>query len=329
VWISELMLQQTRVDTVIPYYRRFMKRFPSVRSLALADRQDVLKHWEGLGYYARARNLHHTAHIVHHEYRNRFPRTAAELNKLPGIGPYSAAAIASMAFGEAAAVLDGNVIRVLTRVTGDGRDVGSAKVRKSLQVLADELIPSSRPGEFNEAMMELGALVCTPRNPRCEVCPLRPDCRACKEKKPEAYPRKKKKARVPHKIVGAAVIINSKGRVLIAQRPDHKMLGGLWEFPGGVREEGETLPQCIEREIMEELGLKIRCGDHLCSVKHAYSHFTIELHAYFARIEKGRPRCLDCAAYAWESPEGIRRYALSKADVVILNTLSNTELPRS
>ena len=321
VWLSELMLQQTRVDQVIPYYRRFLKRFPSLTALASAPVDDVLKQWEGMGYYSRARNLHKTARLLVGEHHGRFPRTCKDLQKLPGIGPYTAAAIASLAFNEDAAVVDGNVIRVLTRLMADGRPVNTAESKKRLQAWAEQLLPSGKAGAFNEAMMELGATVCSPTNPDCPRCPLRGVCRGLAGGRPVQFPVKPPRKRVPHKVVGAAVVQDSRGRLLIAQRRPEAMLGGLWEFPGGTLEKGETIEQCVVRELHEELGLHIRLGEKLTVVKHAYSHFTIELHTFMARIQTGRPRALHCADFRWVWNEELDRFAFSKADLEIIRAL--------
>lgn len=328
VWISEIMLQQTRVETVIPYYRRFLKRFPDIATLAAAPRQDVLKLWEGLGYYSRARQIQKTAQLVVRDHGGQLPDDPRQLAEFPGLGPYTTAAVASLAFGRPLAVLDGNVIRVFSRLLALPDDVGLPATKKKLQRLADDLLPRDRPAAANEAWMELGALVCTPRAPRCPVCPLRGACRAAQRKTPEAYPRRKKKMPVPHKIVGAAVILNPQNRILIAQRhPEKGMLAGLWEFPGGKVAEGESLPECIVRELMEEMGILIEAGPHLVTVHHAYTHFTIELHAYFARIRSGRPRHLDCAGHAWVTPTQFADYPFSKADHGIIQALRALPAP--
>lgn len=321
VWISECMLQQTRVDTVVEYYRRWMKRFPSLRKLAEAEESDVLKAWEGLGYYSRARNLHRAAQQVCREHGGRLPRTAEDLRTLPGIGPYSAAAIASLCHDEPVAVLDGNVIRVLSRLFCIGGDPSKTTVRKEFMAAAQAILDPDQPGMFNEAMMELGATVCLPGIPKCGECPVHTHCTACRKSVQDRYPEKKKRKPVPHKTVGAGVIFNRRGQVLLAKRPADKMLGGLWEFPGGVQESGESLPQCIQRELKEELGIEVEVTVPLTVVQHAYSHFTIELHAWCGRIRKGRPRCIECADYAWVRQEDICRYALSKADITVANAL--------
>ena len=322
VWISEIMLQQTRVDTVIPYFNRFLARCPEPAALAAAPLRDVLKLWEGLGYYSRARQLHKATQILVRDHGGRLPADPAQLAALPGLGPYTTAAIASLAFGLPLAVLDGNVMRVFSRLLALPDDITRPATKKKLQRFADALLLPDRPAAVNEAWMELGALVCTPRAPRCTECPLHGSCRAVKQKNPEAYPRKKKKMPVPHKIVGAAVILNPKNQILIAQRnPEGGLLAGLWEFPGGKVAEGESLPECIVRELLEEMGILLEVGPHLVTVHHAYTHFTIELHAYFARIRSGRPRHLDCADHAWVSGNQYDAYPFSKADLEIIRAL--------
>ncbi len=329
VWISELMLQQTRVDQVIPYFNRFMKRFPSMKSLAAASQGDVLKQWEGLGYYSRARNLHKTAQIIANDRKGRFPNTAEEIIKLPGIGNYTAAAIGSLAFNLDLAVLDGNVIRVLSRLFAYTKDTRSTAAKKELQQFADTLLVKGDAGNFNEAMMELGATICLPKNPCCGECPLSRVCLGHESGKPTDYPVKAPKKKVPHIVVGAAVVTNRKGEVLIAQRRDKDMLGGLWEFPGGKQETGETIQQCIVRELKEELGINIEIGDFLITVKHAYSHFTMEMHTYFAKIKSGHPRPLECQDFQWLEISNLRKVPYSKADLYVIDELEKPlEAPR-
>lgn len=321
VWISEIMLQQTRVDQVIPYYRRWMKAFPSWSALASAPQSDVLKLWEGLGYYSRARNLHAAAQTVVEVYGGKPPAATAELKKLPGIGSYTAAAIASLAFNVDAAVVDGNVIRVLSRLFAFGGDTKSAAGKKQMQAWADALLVKGRAGAFNEAMMELGALVCLPKSPKCLACPMRSVCAAFVKGDPVKFPMTKKKGKVPHIIVGAAVTMNRKGEVLIAQRKQDDMLGGLWEFPGGKQEPGETIEECIARELYEELCIKTVVGEHVTTVEHAYSHFTMTMHVYRAKIISGRPRTIHCADYAWVKIPNLGRFAWSKADLHVVDKL--------
>jgi A/G-specific adenine glycosylase len=320
VWISELMLQQTRVDQATPFFNRFIKRFPSLKSLAAASQEEVLKQWEGLGYYSRARNLHQAAQIISNDRKGRFPNTAEEIIKLPGIGSYTAAAIGSLAFNLDLAVLDGNVIRVLSRL------FACTASKTELQQMADDLLVRGEAGNFNEAMMELGATVCLPKNPQCGDCPMSGVCQGLKSGHPTDYPVKVPKKKVPHIVVGAAVVTNGKGEVLIAQRRNEDMLGGLWEFPGGKQEPGETIQQCIVRELKEELGINIETGEFLVTVKHAYSHFTMELHTYFAKIKSGRPRPIHCQNFQWLKISNLRNVPYSKADLLIIDELEQREI---
>jgi len=332
VWVSEIMLQQTRVDSVIPYYRRWMKAFPSWRTLARASQGDVLKCWEGLGYYSRARNLHAVAQIITDQYGGNlskgwkresetFQTLEVFLRKFPGIGSYTSAAIASLAFNEDAAVVDGNVIRVLSRLFAYGGDTRSTLGKKKMQAWVDTLLVKGRAGEFNESMMELGALVCLPKNPQCGVCPMNRACTACSKGTAEKFPVLKKRKKVPHVVVGAAVLTNRKGEVLVAQRKQDAMLGGLWEFPGGKQEPGETLEECIARELKEELGVHIAVGDFLMTVQHAYSHFSLTMHVHHAKISAGRPRAIDCADYRWMKIQNLGEVPYSKADLHVVAKL--------
>ena len=321
VWISELMLQQTRVDQVVPYFNRFMERFPNVRTLADAPLEDVLKMWEGLGYYARARNLHRAAKTVSNDWNGQLPKSYEQLLRLPGIGPYTAAAIGSLAFNLDLAVLDGNVARVLSRLLAYTRDIRSSAAKKELQQFADDLLVKGDAGNFNEAMMELGATVCLPKNPQCGNCPLSTVCLGHQSGQPTDYPVKAPRKKIPHLVVGAAIVVNRKGQVLVAQRREKDMLGGLWEFPGGKQESGETIQQCIARELKEELGIRVEVGKRLVTVRHAYSHFTMDLHAHFAKTKSGRPRPIECQNFQWLDISSLRKRPYSKADLKIIDAL--------
>ena len=322
VWISELMLQQTRVEQARDYFLRFIRRFPNLKALAAAGQQDVLKLWEGLGYYSRARRAHQTAQWLVATCGGKFPQTFDALLALPGVGPYTAAAVGSLAFNLDVAVVDGNVARVLCRVFAFGGG------KKQLQAWMDELLPHGRAGEFNESMMELGALCCTPRKPDCPHCPLLKICRGHAGGRPENFPTKAAKKKLPHKVVGAGVIVNRRGEFLIARRHEHEMLGGLWEFPGGKQEPGETMEQCIARELVEELGIKVRVGPCLTVVHHAYSHFTIALHAHWCRIVRGQPRNFQCLENAWVPFSKLRKKPFSRADLHITAALRGVKTPK-
>jgi A/G-specific adenine glycosylase len=321
VVVSEFMLQQTRVDQARPYFLAFVRRFPGWRRLAAAAPQDVLKAWEGLGYYARARNLQRLARSVVRDHGGRLPASAASLAALPGIGPYTAAAVESLARNRPAAVVDGNVARVFSRLLAVRLDPRRAADRERVRRRSMSLLPAGRSRAYNESLMELGALVCTPRSPRCGDCPLRAVCRAGRAGRAEEFPGRRPARARPVKTVGAAVVLDARGRVLIARRREGDRLGGLWEFPGGKRERGEDLAACIRREMREELGIGVEVGRRLIRVDHDYSHFSIRLHAHWCRHVSGRPRAIECAGFAWVSPPRLRRYPFSRADLHVLDAL--------
>jgi A/G-specific adenine glycosylase len=316
------MLQQTQVDTVRPYYQRFLRRFPSVETLAAASLEEVLKVWEGMGYYARARHLHQAAGQLVSSSGGRLPMRFNELKELPGVGAYTAGAIASIAFGQRVAAVDGNARRVLSRVYGIRDDVTRPATKRRLEKLATELLPVDQPGRFNEALMELGATVCKPRGPSCGLCPLSDLCRAYAEGEQEALPVRRSRPKVPHYDVAAAVTIRDDGAVLVAQRSVDDMLGGLWEFPGGKCEDGETLLVCLVREMREELGVEVEVGEPVTVVEHAYTHFRITLHAFWCRLRDGQPRCLDCAAFRWMVPRDLDQLPMSVVDRRIAQVLA-------
>jgi A/G-specific adenine glycosylase len=289
IWISEMLLQQTQVATVIPYYERFIARFPTVEALAAAPLDDVLKTWEGAGYYARARNLHRAAQEIVQTHGGKFPRTVEALLELPGIGRYTAGAIASIAFNRDAPVLDGNVIRVLCRYFGLRGDPRTNATRAELWKIAEDLIPTGRARDFNQALMDLGATVCLPRNPRCALCPVRRGCTANKLGLQNELPTKRAKRELPHYEIGVGIIWK-RGRILIQRRPPEGLLGGLWEFPGGKREKHESLAHCVHREVREEVGIEVKVGAERAVVDHGYSHFSITMHAFDCDYVAGRVR---------------------------------------
>lgn len=313
VWVSEIMLQQTRVETVIPYFERWMARFPSLQALAAASEQEVLQAWEGLGYYSRARNLHRAAQRVAAEYGGELPSIREALEQLPGIGRYTAGAIASIAFGRDAAALDGNIRRVLARVFAMDLPARSPEGERRLWQLAAESLPAGRAGDFNQALMDLGSAVCTPRSPTCLLCPLAGLCQAFAQGRQEQLPLLEAKAAVPHITVAAAVIWRGQ-QVLIARRPSSGLLGGLWEFPGGKLEAGETFEQGLRREIMEELGVPVAVGEPFGVYRHAYTHFKVTLHAFQCQIESGEPQALHASELRWVDPAQLGSFPMGKID---------------
>ncbi len=320
IWISEVMLQQTQVATVIPYYQRFLERFPTVAVLAAASLPEVLKMWEGLGYYARARNLHRAAIEIEQKYGGRFPETYGELRTLPGFGDYIAGAVAALAFGQPVPAVDGNARRVLARLFAIAEDVTRGPAARRLKETAADLVDPATPADWTQAVMELGATICLPRAPKCLLCPLYAICQARRQGLQEDLPVKVTKKKLPHYDVTAAVI-EQDGRVLIAQRPLEGMLGGLWEFPGGKKEPGETLAECLRREIREELGLEIEVGPPVTTVKHSYTHFKITLHAFYCRLVKGRPQALGVADWRWVTLAELDRFAFPRTDLKIIAVL--------
>ena len=327
-WLSEIMLQQTQIETVKPYYHRFLEQYPTIEALAAAPLDDILKQWEGLGYYSRARNLHKTARIITNEMDGKFPQTAAELIKLPGIGRYTSGAVASIAFNESVPVLDGNVIRVFTRVFNIADDVTETATKKHMWDIAGRLVPEKRPGDYNQALMEIGQTICTRRNPLCEICPLNTNCLANAIGAQHERPVKKKKPRTPHYDVAAGIIYDDDGRILIAQRPLDGLLGGLWEFPGGKQEKGETLEACLKRELREELAIEVDVNAFFVKVRHAFTHFKITLHAFEchylgATPPHTEPQLLEAKAIAWVKPEDFEKYSFGKADRMVIQALKD------
>ena len=326
VWLSEIMLQQTQVETVIPYFQRFLTEFPTVEALAAAHLDDVLKLWEGLGYYSRARNLHRAAGIIVERYDGRIPSDVDELINLPGVGRYTAGAIGSIAFNQSVPLLDGNVMRVFTRLLDMDSDISLHATREELWSLAAEWVTDNDPGEYNQALMELGQKVCRPQKPDCGVCPLRMRCRAYAAGTQEDRPVKPARGAIPHYDVSAGLIRDEAGRLLIAQRPLEGLLGGLWEFPGGKREADETLQACLARELREELAIEVEIGDLFTKVDHAFTHFKITLHAFECRYLGAiapyeEPQALEAMAWAWVSETDVDAYSFGKADRLVIAAL--------
>ena len=314
IWVSEVMLQQTQVRTVIPYYQEFTRRFPDVSSLAGAELQAVLKVWEGMGYYARARNLHRAAGIVMTRHGGRMPDDIRMIRQLPGVGAYIAAAVLSIAWGRPFAVVDGNVRRVLARLQKIDVPVnGSLSQKNIFTVSAENLLFKQAPGRFNQAMMELGALVCTPRGPGCGRCPAAGCCAAFLSGTVDQYPRRIRRPRTPEIHVATGVV--HKGRkILITRRKPEGLLGGLWEFPGGKVRKGETAEAACEREIKEEVGLEVRADGHITRVRHAYTHFRIVMDVFHCRYLAGRVRLYGPVDFRWIRPGEIDAYPFPGAN---------------
>jgi A/G-specific adenine glycosylase len=321
VWVSEIMLQQTRVETVIPYFERWMSRFPDISTLAQASQQEVLAAWEGLGYYSRARNLNRAAQVVMREWGGELPGDFQALRKLPGIGRYTAGAIASIAFGLDELALDGNIRRVLARYFDVTEPARSPAGERRLWELAAAHLPPGHAGEYNQALMDLGAMLCTPRAPDCSHCPLIEGCRAQAQGLQEERPVMLARPGIPHHIVTAAVITRE-AQVLITQRPPYGLLGGMWEFPGGKLQPGEDLEACLQREIGEELGAKIQVIERLGVYRHAYTHFRVTLYAFHCTLQNGdQPQPIQVNDLRWVPPVELAGYPMGKIDRQIARQL--------
>jgi len=318
IWLSEIMLQQTQVKTVIAYYQRFLERYPTIQALANAPSEDVLKLWEGLGYYARCRNLHKAAKAMIEQHKGRFPQTIEEAQVLPGIGRSTAGAILTFAYGQKHPLLDGNVKRVLSRIFDVDTDIQQTATVNQLWKLSENLLSQSDdPYSYNQAIMELGATVCLPKNPRCLLCPVKPFCTAAERGTQHQRPVKGAKKVSPHFNIAVGVIWKD-GQILIQQRPEEGLLGGLWEFPGGKQEPDEALTETVQREIQEELGLTVEVKEAITMVKHAYTHFKITLHAFHCAYLEGTPEPKACQAWRWVKPDELSKYAFPKANKTVL-----------
>ena len=320
VWISEIVLQQTRVDQGTPYILRLLKRFPTVEKLAAANSDSVLKLWEGLGYYTRARNLHKAARVITQERDGVFPTTAEQWESLPGIGRYTAGAIASIAYDERVPVLDGNVKRVLARLTDCPDSIDDSAVTDAMWQWMDHLVQGSDPGTFNQSVMELGASICLPRRPQCLICPIQERCYANMNGTADSRPVRTPKKKVPHKQIVVAAIRSRQG-YLLGKRPEDGFLGGLWEFPGGKVEPGESLEDALHREVREELGVKLKEATLLTKVDHAYSHFKVTLHVFICSKDRGTPRSNAHTELRWTRKEGFGKLAFPKANHKFLDKL--------
>jgi A/G-specific adenine glycosylase len=325
IWMSEIMLQQTQVKTVLPYYQRWLKRFPTLQSLAEAEQEAVMMLWQGLGYYARARNLHRAAQRVVSDYDGQFPTQMEEALKLPGIGRTTAGGILSSAFHQAWPILDGNVKRVLARLVGL-----SIPPKYALSFLwkgSEILLDPDHPKAFNQALMDLGATVCTPKQPVCLLCPWSSFCQAHHLHLQAVIPMTETRAPIPHKLIGVAVIWNEQGQILIDKRPQSGLLGGLWEFPGGKLEPNETLAECVVREIQEELGIEIAVLEHFMTLEHVYTHFKVTLSVHHCRHVSGEPQTIECDEVKWVTLAELDQYPFPTANQKIIAALRESGVP--
>lgn len=320
IWVSEVMLQQTQVKKVVEYYERFTQRFPDVEQLAAASLQEVLKMWEGMGYYARARNLHKASQIIVKEYNGEITNHYATFRKLPGIGDYSAAAVQSIAFNKPYAAVDGNIKRVLARLFLIVTPINDSSAAKTFQHKADELLEKKEPGQFNQAMMELGATVCRPKSPTCLVCPVNLYCDAFQTARQDEFPIRKKSERVPEHHLAAGVIFKG-DQVLLVQRPLDGLLGGLWEFPNGQIAENETAEEACIRYITDDANLVVTNLKYLTRVRHAFTHFKIVVDVFQCDYLSGEVVMNGPIDAKWVNLSNLKDYPLPSATHKMLDEL--------
>lgn len=278
IWLSEIMLQQTKVKTVLPYYDNWIKRFPTLESVSISNLDSLLKFWEGLGYYKRCNNFYKAVKLVVSDFNSEIPENRSQFLSLPGVGEYTASAVLSIAFNKPYPVLDGNVKRVVSRIIGI-RTLSKHNLNRINKFLSF-VICKKRPGDFNQGLMEIGALICKPLNPLCDKCPINNFCYATKIDKPESYPTKNKIKAKPHYNVAIAIIWR-KNKFYIQKRNAEKMLGGLWEFPGGVVDEGKDPEVVLKQKVYEECGVYPTIFKNIGFIDHSFSHFKIRLNGYY------------------------------------------------
>lgn len=315
VWISEIMLQQTTVAAVVPYYERFLERFPDLQTLAAADEQEVLRSWEGLGYYSRARNIHKTARRLVDEYDSRFPPDINTLQSLPGIGRYTAGAIASFAFNLPAPIVEANTQRLYCRLIGYDGEPRSATGQRVLWEFAASLVPKHRPGEFNQALMDLGATVCVPNDPACAQCPVRWCCVALREGRQREIPRLNGAVAMTA-VTEASIAVRKKDAYLLRQRGETERWAGLWDFPrfeiSGQEAKQLTAAQltALSDKVLNQTGVQPGTPTHLTTIKHTVTRYRITLHCLHAEYESGRLR-RSVASMRWVPPRDFDQFPLS------------------
>jgi A/G-specific adenine glycosylase len=319
VWVSEIMLQQTQVSTVIPYYERFLKRFPDLRSLARANLDSVLHHWTGLGYYARARNLKRAAEVIVNDHGGCFPRAIEQVCALPGIGRSTAGAILAFAFDQRHPILDGNVKRVLSRLHAVRSPVIQRDTEETLWVLAEAYTPGKHVSAYTQAIMDLGATLCRPRNPDCALCPLAADCRAHALGSPERFPVRARRKTLPVKHTLMLMIRDARGRVLLTQRPPTGLWGGLWGFP-------ECTPEdSVSKFCRDRFGFRVRTEEAWAELRHGFSHFHLHITPIPARLTGTSATAMETVPAVWYNPKKPDARGLAAPVKQLLQQLRNSE----
>jgi len=310
IWISEIMLQQTQVETVKKYYNSWMKKYPNVEQLAKANIDDILKSWEGLGYYRRAHNILETAKVIVNSNKSKLPNKYSDLIKLKGIGDYTASAILSIAFNEKYPAIDGNLKRVLSRLYCIKKTKNSEDKMKRIVI---KYMDSNICGDINQGFMDLGREICHPTKPQCIKCPLKDYCKAYKTNQISFYPNKKNKIQIKPVYDVVVGIIFKDNQFIIAKRKKNTILGGLWELPGGKKKNKENNRDCLHREIKEELNITVKIHDQIGIIKHSYTHFSINLIGYFCSYLNGNPQPLSSDEIQWVKISSIKNFAFPKS----------------
>jgi len=315
IWVSEIMLQQTTVNTVIPYYKRWIKRFPSVHHLARAQLKTVLTYWQGLGYYRRAKHLHGTAKRIVKDFNGKMPSNKEALKKFSGFGPYTVGAVLSIAFGQREAIIDANVRRVLMRILSI-RGQADTTYDQKIHCFLEKVMPQEKMSEFNQGLMELGALICQSRNVQCTKCPVRVFCKAYEKGIQELIPStQKKKLKIKNVCVG---IIEKNDHFFIQRRPSGGLLADLWEFPGGQKENNESLFDALKREIKEELGVSVRQAKIFLKTKHFYTQFSVNLYAFKCKVD---PLPKSSQTQKWVTLKAFERFPMPSGTCKIVERL--------
>ena len=311
IWLSEVMLQQTQVETVIPYYQRWLKKYPTLQHVAQASEDEVLKTWEGLGYYARVRNFRYACQQVVERYNGQIPSDPEMFSLLKGVGPYIQAAVLSIAFRTPIAAVDGNVKRGVARLLK--LSTPPSQSLSKIELFLKQMISKENPGDFNQAMMDLGATLCTRSRPKCEQCPVSSECGAYQSGMTHLFPKLEKRLIRPHYSIAVGVIWKG-DKILVSKRKSNGLLGGLWEFPGGKVEVGETSSQCVVREVKEELDVRVKVGRSLGKIQHAYTHFSIDMEVFMCQYVSGQPKAIECADFRWITWDELKNLAFPKSN---------------
>ncbi len=321
------MLQQTQVTKALQYYSRFLQSFPAVQHLAAANLDDVLKMWEGMGYYARARNLHKAARYIVQNHQGMIPARFEALLQVPGIGEYTAAAISSIVYNEPRAVVDGNVKRVLCRLFKIMESPQLSAIHKEIQRTAQKLLLDKRAGDYNQAVMELGATICSPKKPKCLFCPVAEMCQAFQSlPNPAQLPVKKPVKKVPHRNIAVAVLWDD-GRIFIAKRNENGVLGGMWDFPSVELKNGETAQPALKHELKNTYGFTSETSDFLMDIKHAFTHFTMTMQVFHCLFKDGEPPLNAARDWCWVKPGELTFYPFAVVCKKIIKRIENEFVP--